>query len=117
MKASDFLTPEKIAEHARIRKEIEAELPDIRAQAYELHDIEMREGMTASRAIAILRHERKRHGLTDDDMIARTGLDLGTLATMAGPSANPTLSTLEAYAAAVGKKLRLIFDPVVEERS
>lgn len=117
VKASEFLTPEIQAEDNRIREEIKAELPDIRARAQELHDIEMREGMAARRAIAILRHERKRLGLSDDDMIARSGLDLNTLATIAGPNANPTLATFEAYAAAVGKKLRIIFDPVLEESS
>ncbi len=112
---TDLLSPEMEAEDARIREEIEAELPEIRARAYELHDIEMQKGMVGRRTIAILRHERERLGLSDEEMITRSGLDAKTLATMIEPGANPTLSTVEAYAAAVGKTVRILLDPQAEE--
>lgn len=111
----DSLSPDVEAEDARSREEIKTELPEIRARAYELHDIEMQKGMVGRRTIAILRHERERLGLSDEEMITRSGLDAQTLGTMTGLGANPTLSTVEAYAAAVGKKVRILLDPRTEE--
>lgn len=109
-KASDLLTPESLAEQARIRETAKADLPEIRAQVEAMQEEEMRQGTVPLRAIAILRYERKRLGLSDDDLMARSGLDRTALETMIGPEANPSLSTLQAYAAAVGKRIRLGLD-------
>ena len=110
VKASDVFTPEQLAEHARIREAAKADLPEIRAQVEAMQEVEMREGVVPWRAIAILRYERKRLGLSDDDMTATSGLDAAALETMVGPDANPSLEILKAYATAVGKRVRILLD-------
>ena len=54
-KLTDWLTLEKRTEHTLIREEIKAELPDIRERA------------------------RNRQGLSDAEMMARSGLDAAAL--------------------------------------
>jgi hypothetical protein len=41
-------------------------------------------------------------------MMARSGLDLNSLASMAGRDAKPSIETMEAYAKALGKKLLIV---------
>lgn len=107
-KPADYLTPERLAEDARIREEIKAELPELREHARVLHDNAMRNGTAPRKAISILRSERNRQGLTDNEMMARSGLDLHSLASMAGRDAKPSIETMEAYAKALGKKLLIV---------
>ena len=113
---ADYLTPEKRAEHARIREEIKSELPEISKHAREVHENAMRNGTVPRTAISVLRHERKRQGLTDDEMIARSGLDRDGLVAMTERDANPTIETLEAYARALGKKLLIVLADEETER-
>ncbi len=108
MKASDFLTSEKLAEHARIREEIKAELPEIKERAHELHEQAMRNGSPPYKARHVLMSERHRQGLSDDEMLARSGLDAAALASMAGRDAKPSIETMDAYARALGKKLLIV---------
>ncbi|MFO0890021.1 MAG: helix-turn-helix transcriptional regulator [Isosphaeraceae bacterium] len=57
-------------------------------------------------ALASLRTERERQGLSLADMAERTGLDRATLSKLeTGKLANPTLATLRRYAQALGKRL------------
>ncbi len=105
---SDYLTPKKCAEHARIREAVKAELPEIREHAREVHENAMRNGTVPRTARYVLMHERKRQGLTDNEMMARSGLDRDSLAAMAERDANPPIKTLEAYAEALGKKLLIV---------
>lgn len=107
-KHSDYLTPEKIAEHTRVREAVQAELPEIREHARAVHENAMRNGTAPRTAVSVLRHERKRQGLTDDEMIARSGLDRNSLTAMSKRDADPTIKTLEAYAQALGKKLLIV---------
>lgn len=110
IKASEVFTPEQLAEHAHIREAVKEDLPEIRAQVEAMQEVEMREGVVPLRAIAILRYERKRLGLSDEDLSAKSGLDAADLETMVGPDANPSLEILKAYAAAVGKRVRILLD-------
>ncbi len=107
-KYANFLTPEKRAEHARIREEIKAELPEIRERARELHDQAMRQGTAPHKARLVLLSERHRQGLSDEEMMARSGLDAAALASMSGGDACPTIETMEAFARALGKKLLIV---------
>ena len=108
-KSADYLTPERLAEDARIRTEVEAEFPDLKARATQLHEDKMRNGTVPRIAINEMRIERTRQKLTDDELMACSGLDRSSLASMAGRDANPTIKTMEAYAAALGKKLLIVF--------
>ncbi len=109
IKMAAFWTPERRAEDERIR---ELELQN-REQAREMGDELNAEAFKSPqvpfRALASLRYERKRLGLSDDD-IAAHGLDAEALASMTGANPDPSLSTLQAYAKAVGKRVRLVFD-------
>jgi len=101
-------TPEELEDYDRLRKQIEAEKPEISQRARAAFDNAKRTGMAPRTAIPALRHERKRQGLTDDEMIQRSGLDRDRLAAMAKRDADPTIQTLEAYARALGKKLLIV---------
>ncbi len=59
-------------------------------------------------AVNVLRIERNRQGLSDDEMMAKSGLDATALASMIGRDAKPTLETMEAYAKALDKKLLIV---------
>ncbi len=106
---ADFWTPEKRAEDERVRT---LELHN-QEQARELGDAlnaeSFRQPQSAVDALGSLRYERKRLGLSDDDMTIH-GLDAEALASMTGDHPNPSLSTLQAYAKAVGKRVRFVFD-------
>ena len=108
-KSADYLTPERLAEDARVRAEVEAEFPDLKARATQLHEDKMRNGTVPRIAINEMRIERTRQKLTDNELMACSGLDHSSLASMAGRDANPTIKTMEAYAAALGKKLLIVF--------
>jgi hypothetical protein len=105
---AEYLTPEKLAKHARIRAEVEADFPDLKERARERHEGNMRTGTAPRLAINVLRLERNRQGLTDDEMMARSGLDRDSLASMTGLDARPTIETMEAYAKALGKRLLIV---------
>jgi len=118
-KLPDWLTSEKRAEHARVREEIKAELPEIRRHARDRHDrheVNMRGGVPPYLAVSVLRFERNRQGLSDAEMMARSGLDAAALASMAGRDARPTIETMEAYARALGKKLLIVLADAEEDQ-
>ncbi len=107
-KLADYLTPEKRAEHARIRADVEAEFPDLKEKARKRHEHNMRQGTVPHIAVNVLRLERNRQGLSDEEMMARSGLDREALASMSGRDASPSIETMEAYAKALGKKLLMV---------
>ncbi len=65
-------------------------------------------------AINVLRFERHRQGLSDDEMMVRSGLDATALASMVGRDARPSIETMEAYARALGKKLLIVLTDAEE---
>ena len=57
-------------------------------------------------ALAALRSERERQGLSLTDLAARTGIDRATISKLeTGKILNPTVGTLKRYTAALGKSL------------
>jgi ribosome-binding protein aMBF1 (putative translation factor) len=57
-------------------------------------------------ALAGLRHERERQGLSLTDIADRTGIDRATISKLeTGKLANPTIGTLTRYAKALGRRL------------
>lgn len=68
----------------------------------------MRNGTIPRIARYVLIQERKLQGLSDEEMMARSGLDTVALASMAGRDAAPTIETMEAYAKALGKQLLIV---------
>ena len=107
-KVADFLTPERLAEHARIHADVEAEYPGIKERARKAHEEKMRNGTVPRLALGVMRIERTRQRLTDDEMMARSGLDRDSLATMKERDAKPTIEMMEAYAKALGKRLLIV---------
>jgi hypothetical protein len=64
-------------------------------------------------AVATLRQERERRGLTLADVSERSGLDKGMLSRLEnGKILNPTLATLWRYAEAIGVRVSLAIEKV-----
>lgn len=99
-------TTEERARHAKIREQITDELPEIRKRAKERLALLKREGTPLRQVLSALRAERERQGLTLADISERTGIDRAALSRLENnEDANPTLSTLDRYAEAVGKQM------------
>ncbi len=99
-------TEEERARHAKIREQISDELPDIRRRAKQRLALLKREGTPLRQVLAALRAERERQGLSLADMQERTGIDRAALSRLENnEDANPTLTTLERYAEAVGRQM------------
>jgi hypothetical protein len=82
------------ADEARVREAVRAEFPPRRAD----------EDLAA--ALAALRTERERQGLSLTDVQERSRIDRATISKLErGEIPNPTVGTLRAYAAALGKRL------------
>jgi DNA-binding XRE family transcriptional regulator len=64
-------------------------------------------------ALAGLRRERERQGLSLADMAERTGIDRATISKLeTGKIANPTIGTLRTYAKALGRRLAWTLEAV-----
>ncbi len=107
-KLAEYLTPEKLAEHAHIRSEVKAHLPEMRAEARAAIEEARQTGMPRKAAVAQLRAERKRQGFNDEEMMARSDLDAAALTSMYGRDASPTVETMEAFARALGRTLLIV---------
>ena len=82
------------------------ELPDIKRRARERLALIRKEGTPLRQALAALRAERERQGLSLADINARTGIDRAALSRLENnEDSNPTLATLERYAEALGKQI------------
>jgi len=66
-------------------------------------------------ALAGLRRERERQGLSLADMAERTGIDRATISKLeTGKIANPTIGTLRTYAKALGRRLAWTLEVVAK---
>jgi len=66
-------------------------------------------------ALAGLRRERERQGLSLTDMAERTGIDRATISKLeTGKLANPTIGTLRTYAKALGRRLAWTLEVVAK---
>jgi ribosome-binding protein aMBF1 (putative translation factor) len=87
-------TPEYREQEDKDREAIQAEFPP------RVIDVELKT------ALAALRLERERQGLSLTDMQERTKIDRATISKLErGEMPNPTVGTLRTYAAALGKRL------------
>ncbi len=102
-------TEDEKVRHGKIREQIEAELPDIRRRAREKLRKAETQGIAVRHAIAALKAERERQGLSLADVKERTGIDRSALSRLENnEEANPTLNTLARYADAVGKQMLIV---------
>ncbi len=62
-----------------------------------------------SAAIATLKQARESQGLTLEEVAQRMGTDRANVHRLENTSSNPTIATLASYAAAVGKRMEIIF--------
>ncbi|ETW94424.1 MAG: hypothetical protein ETSY1_34980 [Candidatus Entotheonella factor] len=102
------LTPEERQKHKRLAELADQDREWAKAEADEGHQEAMRSGVVPRMARFVLMQERKRQGLSDEELMARSGLDAMALASMSGRDARPTIETMEAYARALGKKLLIV---------
>lgn len=99
-------TDEERARHAKIREQIAEELPEIKRRARKRLALIKKEGTPLRQVLAALRAERERQGLSLSDINERTGIDRAALSRLENnEDANPTLTTLERYAEALGKQV------------
>lgn len=95
------LTAAEVAKYATIRKEIDQELPELRAQFRErLAPLE-----ELPQLLLQLKAAREAKGLSLQDVTDLTGMDPSALSKLeSGQRSNPTVETLVRYAQAVGKR-------------
>jgi predicted transcriptional regulator len=94
-------TPERQAELAQIRADVMREFPPLTISS------------ALAESLASLRLERERMGLSLSDVQERSGLDRAMVSRLEnGKIANPTAATLEAYAAALGRRMIWATEPV-----
>ncbi|MBL8814571.1 MAG: helix-turn-helix transcriptional regulator [Planctomyces sp.] len=106
-------TSEELKRHKDIRQKIESELPDIRARAKNQLTLLVNEGTPIRQLLGALRAERQRLGLSLADINERTGIDRAALSRLENnEDANPTLTTLERYAEALGKRMIVLLSDV-----
>ena len=74
----------------------------------------MRNGVAPSTARFVLNQERKQQGLSDEEVMRRSGLDEAALSSLVGRDAKPTIETMEAYAQVLGKKLLIVLADAVD---
>ncbi len=99
-------TDEERARHQLAREQIAAELPEIKERARATLEALKKKGTPIRHVIAALRAERERQGLSLADLNERTGIDRAALSRLENnEEGNPTINTLERYAAAVGKQM------------
>ena len=101
-------TPEELEHHQRLREQIEQEKPEIKKRAQEALENAMRTGLAPRTAISTLIHERKRQGLSFEEMNSRSGIDCDSASGLENSDTDPTIKTLERYAQALGKKLLIV---------
>jgi DNA-binding XRE family transcriptional regulator len=96
------LTPEEAAKYNAIRKDIDAELPDLVSRHHQ-RTVLLDE---FDELFAQLRAAREAKGLSLADLTEITGMDRSAISKLeTGQRANPTVETLLRYADAVGKRL------------
>lgn len=105
------LTPQEKKRLEKARREVEADKPEILYQAGQwkaAHDAAVGQLREAFR---LLRAERERQGLSLADLSERTAMSRAALCRLENDlQANPTITTLERYAQALGKRLLIVLD-------
>ena len=88
-----------------------------RAVAAKGHQEAMRRGGAPRTARFVLNQERQQQGLSDEEVMRRSGLDEAALSSMVGRDAKSTIETMEAYARALGKKLLIVLMDAVDSEA
>lgn len=102
------LTPEQSAHYKHLAELADQDQEWAQAEADRLDDEAMCKGSSPRRANSALRRLARRQGLSNEELMAKSGLDEAALASMSGRDAKPTIETMEAYAKALGKKLLIV---------
>jgi len=96
------LTPAQARKYARVRRQVDRELPELLARHHEREAV--RRELEA--LLSQLRLARVAKGLSLADLTQLTGMDKSALSKLeSGLRVNPTVETLVRYAEAVGKRL------------
>ncbi|HEX6986576.1 MAG TPA: helix-turn-helix transcriptional regulator [Planctomycetaceae bacterium] len=98
------LTPDEAARYAALREQVRGEWPEIRSR--------IKDRLASSDPIrpivAELKRARIEKGLSLAEVGRRTGMKSSTISKLeSGEGATPTFRTLERYAEAIGKRIRL----------
>lgn len=103
------LSPEKQAWLDKVHEEVDAELPEIKAQAKAY--LQKLEGGAA--IMSALRAERERQGLTIDDLSAKSGIDKEIICDLENEEfPTPDIRTLARLASRLGKRVEYkLVDP------
>ncbi|MBI4585082.1 MAG: helix-turn-helix transcriptional regulator [Planctomycetes bacterium] len=93
----------------QVRALVEAEREQIIAKGRRIKAAHEAAQTRLQEAFDLLKAERLRQGLSLSDIQARTGMPRSMLSRLENdPRPNPTLTTLERYAGALGKDLRIL---------
>lgn len=96
------LTRDEVAKYDALRKQVDAELPDLIAR----HHLRTAALDELRELFSQLKAARETKGLSLADLTEITGMDRSAISKLeTGQRANPTVETLMRYAEAVGKKL------------
>jgi hypothetical protein len=109
-------TPEELAELRATRERFQREKPgldDLIASGDYEGPFRHGDVMAFLSAVAVLKRERDRSGLTLAEVSERSGLDKGMLSRLEnGKILNPTMTTLWRYAEAIGMRVALRVEPL-----
>ena len=99
-------TAEDKARYAQIRKDIQAELPELEQRGRQRLAEAISNGVEIQHITALLKAERMKQGLSLADLNQRTNIDRSTLSKLENnTNPNPTITTLARYAEAMGMKV------------
>jgi AraC-like DNA-binding protein len=103
------LTASQRARVAEARQLIQSEAAEIRRKAKQYKQEHDAAQATLGEAPRLLKAERVRQGLSLSDIQERTGIDPPNLSRLENDTgANPTVTTLTRYAAALGKRFLIV---------
>lgn len=102
-------TPEQKARHKAIRDQAQRDKPTLQqlvASGEYTEPMPLGDYIELVQTVAELRQAREDAGLSLADVAERTGMDRGAISKLeTGVHGNPTMATLQRYAAAVGKQI------------
>lgn len=102
-------TPEQKERHRAIREQAQRDKPSLEqlvASGDYTEPVSLGDYVELVQTIAALRKAREDAGLSLTDLADRTGMDRGAISKLeTGAHGNPTMTTLQRYAAAVGKQI------------
>jgi ribosome-binding protein aMBF1 (putative translation factor) len=102
-------TPAEKEKYRKMREELEQEKPEIIEQARQWKAAHEEAIGQLHEAFRLLRDERQRQGLSLADLEQRTGMSRSALCRLETDlEANPTITTLQRYADALGKRLLIV---------